>query len=86
MAAMMNRKLISAQADSAKGFDAVFLIGGAEVPDMAEAARAMVMINGRDAQDVTRERARWKQLKEAGASLAYYQQNDRGAWDLKHKV
>ena len=44
--------LLSAQAESAAGFDAVFLIGGA-------------------------------QLKETGASLAYYQQNDRGAWEKK---
>ncbi len=75
--------LLSATADSAEGFYAVFLIGGAEVTDMAKAERAMVMINGRDSEDVARERVRWKKLKEAGADLAYYQQNDRGGWDKK---
>ena len=75
--------LLSSKCDSADGFDAVFLIGGAELSDTAKAARVMVMINGRDSADVTRERARWKALKETGASLAYYQQNERGGWEKK---
>ncbi len=75
--------LLSAQAQSAAGFDAVFLIGGTDVPDMGRAARVMVMINGRDSADVTRERARWKQLKDTGVSLAYYQQNTHGKWEKK---
>lgn len=75
--------LLTAAADSAKDFDAVFLLGGAEVADMAEASRAMVMINGRSQTDVTRERGRWKTLKYQGATLSYYQQNDRGAWEKK---
>jgi len=29
------------------------------------------------------ERGRWKALKETGASLAYYQQNERGGWEKK---
>ncbi|MEP1230408.1 MAG: DNA polymerase III subunit chi [Litorimonas sp.] len=75
--------LLSASRDSAKGFDAVFLIGGASVTDIEDAARAMVMINGRDSADVNRERARWKTLKDTGAALAYYQQNERGSWEKK---
>ena len=75
--------LLSSQAQSAAGFVAVFLIGGAQLEDMAGASRAMVMINGRDNHHVTSERARWKRLKEDGASLAYYQQNDRGGWEKK---
>ena len=43
----------------------------------------MVMINGRSQDDVTRERGRWKDLKEAGAILAYYQQDERGRWEKK---
>ncbi|WP_409433525.1 DNA polymerase III subunit chi [Litorimonas sp. RW-G-Af-16] len=75
--------LLSASADSAKDFDAIFLLDGADVSDMADASRAMVMINGRSKDDIQRERGRWKTLKEAGATLAYYQQNDRGGWDKK---
>ena len=75
--------LLSATAESAKGFDAVFLLDGAEIEDMEGVSRAMVMINGRAAEDVQRERGRWKALKETGASLAYYLQDDRGRWEKK---
>jgi len=75
--------LLSSTIESAKGFDAVFLLDGAAIKDMEGVSRAMIMINGRAAEDVQRERARWKTLKETGASLAYYQQNERGRWEKK---
>lgn len=75
--------LLSASTDSAKGFDAVFLLDGADVADMHGVSRAMVMINGRSQDDVQRERGRWKTLKDAGANLAYYQQDERGRWEKK---
>lgn len=75
--------LLSATMDTAKGFDAVFLIEGAEIADMTGASRAMVMINGRSQDDIARERGRWKRLKAEGESLAYYQQDDRGRWEKK---
>lgn len=75
--------LLSATVDSAAGFDAVFLLDGAEVTDMAEAKRAMVMINGRSQDDVARERTRWKALSKTEATLSYYQQDARGRWEKK---
>ena len=75
--------LLSTTSDSAAGFDAVFLLGGASISDMDGVSRTMVMINGRSQDDVTRERGRWKDLKEAGAILAYYQQDERGRWEKK---
>lgn len=75
--------LLSATKDTAEGFDAVFLIDGAELSDMAGVSRAMVMINGRSQEDITRERGRWKALKDAGESLSYYQQDERGRWAKK---
>jgi len=53
------------------------------VSDMTGVERAMVMINGRSQEDVQRERARWKALKNTGATLSYYQQNERGGWKKK---
>ena len=75
--------LLSATTDSAKGFDAVFLLGGTSIADIDGVSRTMVMINGRSQEDVTRERGRWKDLKASGASLAYYQQDERGRWEKK---
>ena len=75
--------LLSAITESAKGFDAVFLLNGASIVDMDGVSRAMVMINGRSQEDVSRERGRWKTLKDAGENLAYYQQDERGRWEKK---
>ena len=75
--------LLSASTESAKGFDAVFLLDGASIADMDGVSRAMVMINGRSQDDVARDRDRWKELKDAGANLAYYQQDERGRWEKK---
>jgi len=69
--------------ENAKGHEAVFLIGGTDIKNMAGVKRCMIRINGRSNSDVTRERARWKALKETGCDLSYYQQNDRGGWDKK---
>jgi len=74
---------LSASTESAQGHQAVFLLGGAEVKDMSGVERCMVMINGRSENDVQRERARWKALKDTDATLSYYQQNERGSWEKK---
>jgi len=74
---------LSADIMDADGHEAVFLLEGAEIHDMSGVERCMVMINGRSETDVARERQRWKTLKNAGAILSYYQQNERGAWDKK---
>lgn len=75
--------LLSNSAIAADGKDCVILIGGAEVEDMSGVSRAIVLINGRSSDDVTRERGRWSKLKDAGAALAYFQQDERGSWVKK---
>ena len=74
---------LSTSAETANGYQAVFLLGGSDIEDMSGVERCMIMINGRSEADVTHERQRWKALKDTGASLSYYQQNDRGGWDKK---
>ena len=74
---------LSASTQTAEGHQAVFLLGGTDIPDMKGVERCMVMINGRSEADVTRERQRWKTLKKTGVNLSYYQQNDRGSWEKK---
>ncbi len=74
---------LSASAVNALGHQAVFLIGGTDIENMDGVERCMVMINGRSQDDIVRERKRWKTLKDTEATLAYYQQNERGGWDKK---
>lgn len=75
--------LLSATANAAGTKDCVLLIDGAEVADMTGVTRAIVIINGRNSDDVKRERARWKILSATDASLAYFQQDERGSWVKK---
>lgn len=75
--------LLSSDTQSAKGFDAVFLIEGEHIADMDGVSRAIIMINGRSDEDVKRERGRWTDLKDKGATLSYYQQDDHGRWTKK---
>lgn len=75
--------LLANQLQTAEGFDAVFLIDGAAVDAADGVSRIMVMIDGRSDEAVQRERARWKQLKETGATLSYWQQDERGGWAKK---
>lgn len=75
--------LLSATTDAAGGKDCVFLIDGARVADMFGVERAIVMINGRNSEDVKQERARWKTLSATDAKLAYFQQDNRGRWVKK---
>lgn len=74
---------LSASAETAAGHQAVFLLEGAAINNMDGVERCMIMINGRSESDVSRERKRWKALKETEATLAYYQQNERGGWEKK---
>lgn len=75
--------LLSAAANSAEGRDCAVLIDGAELSDMSGITRAIVMINGRNGDDVKRERARWKALSATTAKLSYFQQSDNGSWVQK---
>ena len=75
--------LLSATANTAGGKDCVILMDGAEVADMTGVNRAIVMINGRNSDDVKRERTRWKTLSATDAVLAYFQQDERGSWVKK---
>lgn len=45
--------------------------------------RIVMMFDGNDEAELTDARAQWKALKDSGAALAYYQQNDNGGWDKK---
>lgn len=75
--------LLANTTDSAEGFDAVFLIDGANVSTVDGVSRVMVMIDGRSQEAVQRERTRWKTLKDAGAVMSYWQQTSQGGWEKK---
>jgi len=52
-----------------------------DAPDRFE--RVIDMFDGRDEAAVEAARARWRQLKEAGHKLTYWQQTEAGGWEQK---
>jgi DNA polymerase-3 subunit chi len=75
--------LLANKTETAEGFDAVFLVDGADVTTVDGVSRVMVMIDGRSQDVVQRERGRWKTLKDAGAVMSYWQQSAKGGWEKK---
>jgi len=45
--------------------------------------RMIVIFDGNDENQLSNARQQWKALKQSGASLAYWQQNDNGGWEKK---
>jgi len=75
--------VLSSDTASSKGHDCVFLIDGSDIEVDPETSRCLVMIDGRNEAMVQQARKKWKTLKDEGAKLSYWQQNDTGKWEKK---
>ncbi|MBX9930226.1 MAG: DNA polymerase III subunit chi [Methylobacterium sp.] len=61
-----------------------FLVEGSPLPADAESyARICVLFEGTDQEALLLARSQWKLAKEAGHTLAYWQQDDDGRWQKK---
>ena len=72
--------------ENPNGATVLFLTDGADTDDPAAYELVCELFDGNDDQAVEQARARWRQYKEIGHELVYYQQNDRGAWEKKSQV
>lgn len=61
----------------------LFLTDGAKSANVGLYERCFELFDGRDESAVTQARERWKQYRDAGHSVSYWQQNDRGGWEKK---
>jgi len=56
-------------------------------PALAEAgaayARAVAPFDGNNAEELAAARAQWKELKDLGFALTYWQQGANGRWEMK---
>lgn len=59
------------------------LVDGGESAHIAAFERVIDMFDGQDPDAVSAARRRWKAMKEAGHKLTYWQQTDRGGWEMK---
>lgn len=61
----------------------LFLVDGTETARAAEYDRICDLFDGNDPEAVADARRRWKAAKEAGHTLQYWQQDERGGWRQK---
>ena len=69
--------------ENPNGASFIFLTEGAEPATLDGVERCFDLFDGNDDQSVAAARGRWRSYKEAGHSLTYWQQNERGAWERK---
>lgn len=61
----------------------LFLTDGAAAERPADFELCAVLFDGNDEAALAAARAQWRDLKEAGHDLTYWQQNDAGRWEKK---
>lgn len=59
----------------------LFLTDGIETADLDAWTRVFDLFDGRDDAAVAAARRRWKAARDAGHSLTYWRQTDRGGWE-----
>jgi DNA polymerase-3 subunit chi len=73
---------LSAEAESLNNAKYLFLVEGAESDRIKDFDRVFDLFDGNDPEAVAAARRRWKAAKDAGHSLAYWQQTETG-WQKK---
>jgi DNA polymerase-3 subunit chi len=74
---------LTAGDDNPNGAHVRFLVDGAQCPAFAGYARMVVMFDGRDEDARTLARKQWKDAKDAGCTVTYWQQTREGRWEKK---
>jgi DNA polymerase-3 subunit chi len=73
---------LSTADEAPNGARYLFLLEGAETSRLADFARVFDLFDGNDPAAVAAARLRWAAAKDAGHTLAYWQQGERG-WERK---
>jgi DNA polymerase-3 subunit chi len=74
---------ITSEDENPNGADVLVLINGAISERICDFSLCCEFLDGRDEEAVTSARERWKQYKEDGFDLTYWQQSSTGAWEQK---
>ncbi|WP_036286863.1 DNA polymerase III subunit chi [Methylocystis sp. ATCC 49242] len=79
---------LTCAADNPNGADVRFFVEGAHIApvlqsDAAPRERAVLLFSGEDEAELAGARAQWKELRDAGHTLVYQQQDENGRWIVK---
>src|SRR5512134_967484 len=69
--------------ENPNGATFLFLTDGADSAHIDAYERCFDLFDARDTQAVEAARARWTARKSAGHAVTYWQQTDRGGWEVK---
>lgn len=73
--------LLTSDATNANGAQALFIIDRSDMDASEPFERCFIIFDGRDEEALLHARERWRALKSAGASLAYWRQTEQGRWE-----
>ncbi len=73
---------LTAANENPNNANVVIATGGVEIESLDSITLACDLFDGRSDQNVTAARARWKNYKDAGHALTYWQQTEKG-WEQK---
>lgn len=75
--------LLTTADDNPAGATVLVLVDSMESDQLDRYDRCLEMFDGTDQDAVTAARTRWKEYKEAGHELTYWQQTEQGGWTKK---
>jgi len=73
---------LTVEDENPNGASMLVLVDGAVSGKLADYKRVCDMFDGNDEAAITAARARWRQAKEAGHALTYWQQTEKG-WEKR---
>jgi len=74
---------LTAQDENPNGADILAQVGGATMADLTPFRRVLDLFDGTDPIALDAARARWRDYKQAGHVLTYWQQKPQGGWEKK---
>jgi DNA polymerase III subunit chi len=72
--------LLSRTGENLNGAQALFLLDDAEPGPLDGYDRCLILFDGRDEAAVAAARGRWREIKAAGHTVAYWKQSEDGGW------
>lgn len=72
--------VLGADAMNRNGAQVQFVLGASDVEGLDSFERVVVLFNGGDEDELAAARATWKRVKDTGAAVSYWRQNERGQW------
>lgn len=75
--------ILTATNDNPHQADVIFLMPGCETENIENFTLVCNILDGRDEEQITQGRARFKEWKAQGHTLSYWQQSETGKWEQK---